>query len=54
MTNPNKSFSDWLLGIVFQIKEGELVTIEKMDELGFDSVIIIKLIRRKPIVIMIL
>ena len=42
MTNPNKSLSDWLLRKVFQVKEGHLLTIEKMNELGFDSVIIIK------------
>jgi hypothetical protein len=42
MTNPNKALSDWLLRKVFQIKEGELLTIEKMNELGFDSVIIYK------------
>ncbi len=42
MTNPNKALSDWLLRKVFQVKEGELLTIEKMNELGFDSVIIYK------------
>ncbi|MGI6319644.1 MAG: hypothetical protein ACOXZK_01450 [Bacteroidales bacterium] len=42
MTNPNKALSDWLLRKVFQLKEGELLTIEKMEQLGFDSVIIIK------------
>ena len=42
MTNPNKALSDWLLRKVFQVKEGELLTIEKMNELGFDSIIIIK------------
>ena len=42
MTNPNKALSDWLLRKVFQVKEGELLTIQKMIELGFDSVIIIK------------
>lgn len=42
MTNPNKALSDWLLIKVFQVKEGELLTIEKMNELGFDSVIIFK------------
>ena len=42
MTNPNKALSDWLLRKVFQVGEGELMTIEKMNELGFDSVIIIK------------
>lgn len=42
MTNPNKALSDWLLRKVLQLEEGELATIEKLDELGFDSVIIIK------------
>jgi len=42
MTNPNKALSDWLLRKVLQLKEGELATIAKLDELGFDSVIIIK------------
>jgi hypothetical protein len=42
MTNPNKALSDWLLRKVFQVREGELLTIEKMDTLGFDSVIILK------------
>jgi hypothetical protein len=35
-------FSDWLLRKVLQLKEGELATIEKLDNLGFDSVIITK------------
>jgi len=42
MTNPNKALSNWLLRKVFNLKEGELATIEKMNELGFDSVIIQK------------
>lgn len=42
MTNPNKAMSDWLLRKIFQLKEGELATIEKMNKLGFDSVIIEK------------
>ena len=42
MTNPNKALSDWLLRKVFDLKEGELATIEKMNELGFDSVVIYK------------
>jgi hypothetical protein len=42
MTNPNIALSDWLLRKVLQLKEGELATIEKLDELGFDSVIISK------------
>jgi hypothetical protein len=42
MTNPNKALADWLLRKVLQLKEGELATIEKLDKLGFDSVIITK------------
>lgn len=42
MTNPNKALADWLLRKVFNLQEGELATIEKMNELGFDSVIIQK------------
>ena len=42
MTNPNKALSDWLLRKVLQLEEGELATIEKLDKLGFDSVIIMK------------
>ncbi|MBV7441620.1 restriction endonuclease [Weeksellaceae bacterium TAE3-ERU29] len=42
MTNPNKALSDWLLRKVFQLEEGELATYQKMNKLGFDSVIIIK------------
>jgi hypothetical protein len=42
MTNPNNSLADWLLRKVFQVEEGQLVTIGKMNELGFDSVIIFK------------
>lgn len=42
MTNPNKALSDWLLRKILQTPEGQLVTIEKLDKLGFDSVIIMK------------
>ena len=42
MTNPNKAISDWLLRKILQLKEGELATIEKLNMLGFDSVIITK------------
>jgi len=42
MTNPNRALSDWLLRSILQLPEGELATIAKLDELGFDSVIIIK------------
>lgn len=42
MTNPNRALSDWLLRKLLQLQEGELATIEKLLELGFDSVIIYK------------
>jgi len=42
MTKPNRALSDWLLRKVLQLKEGELATVEKLDKLGFDSVIILK------------
>jgi hypothetical protein len=42
MTNPNKALSDWLLRKVLKLKEGEVATMEKLDKLGFDSVIITK------------
>ena len=42
MTDPNKAMSEWLLRKVLKLKEGELATIEKLNSLGFDSVIITK------------
>ncbi|MFW6307013.1 MAG: restriction endonuclease [Campylobacterales bacterium] len=43
MTNPNNALEEWLLRQVFSLKEGELLTKEKLDKSGFDSVIIEKL-----------
>lgn len=42
MTNPNKALSDWLLRKVLNLQPGELATIEKLEILGFDSVIVTK------------
>lgn len=42
MTNPNKALSDWLLRTVLQLHEGELATIEKLEIVGTDSVIVRK------------
>lgn len=42
MTNPNRAISDWLLRKVLKLKEGELATYERLEVLGFDSVIINK------------
>lgn len=42
MTNPNNALSEWLLRRLFKLKEGELLTRERMILLGFDSVIVSK------------
>ena len=42
MTNPNKAISDWLLRKVLKLNEGELATYERLEILGFDSVIVYK------------
>ena len=42
MSDPNKALSDWLLRKVLKLKEEEFATIEKLEKLGFDSVIILK------------
>lgn len=42
MSNPNTDLAKWLLQTALHYKEGELVTYERMLELGFDSVIITK------------
>ncbi|HRZ32190.1 MAG: restriction endonuclease [Flavobacterium sp.] len=42
MTNPNKALSEWLLRRVLNLSEGQLATIEILEELEFDSVIISK------------
>lgn len=43
MTDPNNALSEWLLRKILKLKEGELATIERLDELGFDSVMICKI-----------
>ena len=42
MTNPNSALEKWLLRDILQLKEGELCTIEKLNRLDIDSVIISK------------
>ena len=42
MTNPNKALSNWLLRNILKLKEFELATIERLEILGIDSVIITK------------
>lgn len=38
MSNPNKDLGEWILRHVFELKEGELLTKEKMVQVGVDSV----------------
>lgn len=42
MSNPNSALGEWLLRGILQLNEGELLTYEKLSDLGIDSVIIIK------------
>lgn len=43
MTNPNNALAEWLLRSVFELREGELLTYKKLEEVGIDSVRVIKL-----------
>jgi hypothetical protein len=42
MTNPNVALGQWILRDVLDLKEGELLTYEKLEELGLDAVVIHK------------
>lgn len=42
MTNPNLALGKWLLRKVLNLAEGELLTYEKLEELGIDSVVVYK------------
>lgn len=42
MSRQNRDLGKWLLRDVLQLREGELVTKEKLDEIGLDSVVIYK------------
>lgn len=43
MSDPNKALGEWLLRGVMALKEGELLTIDRLDELGLDSVVLYKI-----------
>ena len=43
MTNPNNALSDWLLRKVLKLKEGELLTYDRLMIIGVDSVRITKI-----------
>lgn len=42
MSNPNKELGEWLLRQVFELKEGEIITYEKLESSGIDCVIFTK------------
>lgn len=42
MSNPNQALGKWILRTVMNLKEGELLTYEKLEQLGLDSVVIYK------------
>jgi hypothetical protein len=42
MSNPNSALGQWLLRGVLNLKDGELLTYEKLEEIGLDSVVIYK------------
>ncbi len=43
MSNPNKDLGKWLLRDILHLEEGELLTMEKLNLFGFDSVIVFKI-----------
>lgn len=42
MTNPNSALSEWLLRKILKLKPGQLLTLNKLEKTGFDSVVIAK------------
>ncbi|MDZ4228471.1 MAG: NgoFVII family restriction endonuclease, partial [Candidatus Levybacteria bacterium] len=42
MSDPNKDLGEWLLRYVLGLKEGEILTYSKLEELNLDSVVIYK------------
>lgn len=42
MTNPNQALGKWLLRDILNLKEGELLTYEKLERIGLDSVVVWK------------
>lgn len=43
MTNPNSALADWLLRRSLSVKQGELVTMDRLKLMSFDSVIVSKM-----------
>ena len=43
MSNPNSALGIWLLRDVLNLKEKELLTYEKLQEIGLDTVVVYKI-----------
>ena len=43
MTNPNSALEQWLLRDILQLSEGKLLTYERLQLVGFDSVKVTKI-----------
>ncbi len=43
MSNPNEALGEWLLRDVMNLQEYELLTLEKLDSIGLDSVVVYKI-----------
>jgi hypothetical protein len=43
MTNPNQKLGEWLLRGVLNLREGELLTYDKLERIGLDSVVVYKI-----------
>ena len=43
MSNPNQDLGKWLLRKLLKLKEGELLTYQKLAEIGVDSVQVTKI-----------
>lgn len=48
MSNPNLALGEWILRDVLKKNEGEIVTIDDLNRLGFDSVCVEKLHKKTP------
>lgn len=46
MSNPNSALGDWLLRDVMNLKEGEILTYDKLQAIGLDAVVVYKIDRR--------
>ncbi len=43
MTNPNEALGQWILRDVLSLKEGELLTYKKLEDIGLDAVVVYKI-----------